>query len=87
MEAANMLKEALRRKGFADVDRFPDSAISSIVAEALRNAAAEEGDGVARVGEFFDQIESAAEDVIATYTGKLAADHRIRTILMFHKLV
>jgi hypothetical protein len=85
-EASNTLRETLRNKGFVSIDRLPDAAVSSIVAEALRKASAQERDGVARVGVFCTQIEWAADNVIAAFSGAADADQRIKSVLAFHNL-
>jgi hypothetical protein len=85
-EASSTLKETLRNKGFRRVDQLSDAAVSSIIAEALRKASAQERDGVARVGVFCTQIEWAADNVIAAFSGAADADQRIKSVLAFHNL-
>lgn len=86
-EASSTLKETLRKKGFAHIDRLSDAVVSAVIAEALRKASAQERDGVARIGVFCTQIDSAADNVVAAFTGDIGADQRIKGILVFHNLL
>lgn len=85
--AIGTLEEFLVMKEFSQVDRIPHAVRMAIVQEALRKAAEKEGDGRARTGEFLDQIESAADNIIAVFDGDENADRRIHNILVFHKVV
>jgi hypothetical protein len=86
-EASSTLKETLRIRGFAHVDRLSDAAVSAIISEALRKASAHERDGVPRLGVFCTQIDLAADNVVAAFSGDTGADQRIKNILVFHNLL
>jgi len=86
-EASGTLKETLRNKGFTRVNQLSDAAVSAIVAEALHKASAQERDGVARIGVFCTQIDWAADNVIAAFSGDAGADQRIKGVLTFHNLL
>lgn len=87
LAAVNLLKERLVGKGFSHSARIPDSVLVIVVQEALRRAAEKEKDGYARSGRFFDQVEYAADNVIAAFSGDEDADPRIKSILIFHKVL
>lgn len=80
-------KEILKEKKFTQLDRIPDSVCAVIIQEAVRRAAEKEPDGNARMKEFCDQLEFAADSIIAAFNGDEDADPRIKNILVFHKLL
>jgi hypothetical protein len=85
--ATGTLEETLAIKGFLQIDKIPQAVRLIIIQEALRKASEKETDGCARMGEFNDQIESAADNIIAAFNGDENADPRIKNILIFHKVL
>jgi hypothetical protein len=82
------LKAELKdRKGLEQVDQIPDSVLLTIVYEALGRAAEKENDGRARSGEFFKQVDAAANNIVAAFAGAEDADPRIKNILIFNRVL
>ena len=85
--ATGTLEEMLAVKGFAQIDAIPHAVRQIIIQEALRKAAEKERDGCARIAEFSDQIESAADSIILIFNGDENYNPRIMSILVFHKVL
>lgn len=85
--AAGTLEETLAMKGFDQIEKIPSQVRLIVIQDALRKAAENEEDGRARMAEFNDQIVSAADSIIAAFSGDANADARIKSILVFHKVL
>ena len=81
------LRVDLEEKGFREIQKISDQVGTIIVEEALQRAAAKEKDGRPRFGEFRRQIELAADSVVAAFSGSAEADPRIKSLLVFHKVI
>ena len=81
------LMEHLKEHGFTDTDRIPESVRTLLLEEALRRAAEKEKDGQPRSSEFLKQTELVGNAVIAAFNADANADHRVKNILVFHKVL
>jgi len=85
--AERTLSETLVQKGFSHPDQIPASVRTVIVQEAFRRASERSRDGCVQVDHFCEEIEAAADEIIAAFNGDEHADSRIRSILVFHKVL
>jgi hypothetical protein len=85
---AKYLRAIIKEKGGGNRgDRLPDSVVVVIVQEMYRRAAGKERDGRARLGNFYEEIELAADNIIAAFRGDPQSDSRIKDILTFNNLI
>jgi len=85
--APQTLVQVLDQKGFSQHNRLSAAIKTVIIQEVLRKAAEQEEDHLARMDPFYDQIELAADNIIAAFNGDVNADPRIKGILVFHKVL
>lgn len=81
------LTSYLKEQGFPHVDRITNPVGMIILEEALRRAAAKEKDGQARAKRFMKETTLVADSIIAAFNGDVNADPRIKSILIFHKVL
>jgi len=67
--------------------RLPEQVYVVLVQEAYKRAGEKEPDKLARFGEYYRQMESIANSVIAAFNGQEDVDPRIRSILTFHRVL
>jgi hypothetical protein len=82
------MKAFIREKrGYIGADKIPDAVVAIIVRDIFRRVTEESRDGRVRWGRFYTAIEFAADQVIGALKGDVGVDHRIKDILLFHRLV
>jgi hypothetical protein len=77
----------LKEQGFPHAERITTPVRMIILEEALRRAAEKEKDGLPRTKVFIKETTLAADNIMAAFNGDDDADPRIRSILVFHKVL
>jgi hypothetical protein len=83
----DFLRSYLQEHGFAHLDKISDQVGFIILEEAIRRAAQREKDGQARTRNTLKETEPAAQSIIAVFEDAPDADARIKSILVFHKVI
>jgi hypothetical protein len=81
------MRDSLKEQSFAHEDKISDSVGLVILEEAYRRAGERSKDGKARSRDFIAETQRAAKAIVAAFEGNPEADPRIRSILVFHKIL